>query len=128
MFADAHGMSLGLVSYSIPQTIRNFPWGDFAAVVDYGMPEIYDRFGSYDPKYPSRAIKGYEAAGFREVVPACAIYVKRLGGGWRWRSRAEIERHLALFPKPLRSVCAWTIGTTHQIPENRLISLAGAVS
>jgi hypothetical protein len=124
--ADRHGMSLGLVSYSIPRSIRDFPWADFAERVDFGMPEVYDRRGAYDPKYPRQAIEGYEAAGFETVVPACAIYV-RGDGRWRWRTAQEIARHLALFPRPLRSVCAWTIGTRSTIPEACLSALAGGM-
>jgi hypothetical protein len=124
--AYAYDMSLGLVSYSIPRSIRDFPWADFAKYVDYGMPEIYDRRGAYDPRYPRQAMEGYRTAGFREVVPACALYVRRDGGGWRWRTDPEIARHLSLFPD-LRSVCAWTIGTRRQIPEAALSALALSV-
>lgn len=109
---DRHGLRLGLVSYSVPQTVKNFPWRPFAEVCDFGMPEIYDREGAFDSRYPARAIDGYESAGFRRVLPACGVYQRRDNGkGFRWRTDAEIARHLALFPAsadPART--AWTIG------------------
>ncbi|MEQ8892722.1 MAG: hypothetical protein RID93_34055, partial [Sandaracinaceae bacterium] len=101
---DAHGLRLGVVTYSVPQTVRDFPWEAFAALCDFGMPEIYDREGAYDPAYPARAIDGFYEAGFRRVLPACGAYVRNgkpdpsRRARWRWRREAEIGRHLALFP------------------------------
>jgi len=122
VLANERGMALGLVSYARPGVVRDFPWADFAARVDFGMPEIYDRRGVYDPKYPGTAIAEYLAAGFREVLPACGIYVRREGGGWRYRTGGEMSRHLAYFPPG--PVCAWTLGG--RIPERTLAEYADA--
>lgn len=108
---DKHGIALGLVSYARPSVVRSFPWRPFADVCDFGMPEIYDRRAGFDPDYPSDAIKDYRAEGFKRVLPACGAYCTREGGGWRWRTDAEIARHLALFPHSAeRSRTAWTLG------------------
>lgn len=91
------GMFLGLVSYSVPSTVRNFPWAEFAEYCDFGVPEIYDREGRFDPKYPPRAIKSWTEHGF-DVLPACGLYQRDHGGPWRWRTEAEMLKHLGLFP------------------------------
>lgn len=130
---DDVGLPLGLVSYSIPQTVTDFPWRVFAEVCDFGMPEVYDREGTYDPNYPRRAIEGYQKAGFARVLTACGVYRRDDDrAGWRWRTEAEIERHLALFPAdphahpelgPSRT--AWTLGG--QVPERVVRGLMRAV-
>lgn len=125
---DAHGIALGLVSYSVTSTIRDLPWRELAALCDVGMPEAYDRKGEYLAGYPSRAIASYRAEGFRQVVPCCGIYMRAHGDPkrtWRWRTPAEIARHLALFPRPLSSVCAWPIAG--RVPADRLAALAAGV-
>jgi len=125
---DQHGLGFGLVSYSVAHTVRDFPWRAFADLCDFGMPEIYDRRGSYDPDYPRIAIESWRDEGFRRIVPACGIYVRRAAGGWRWRTAAEILRHVGLFPSEHRgAICAWPIGTKGQMPESALIALSGAV-
>lgn len=129
---DDAGIALGLVSYSVPQTVRDFPWQVFAEACDFGMPEIYDREGQFDRGYPHRAVEGYEKAGFRRVLTACGVYQRDHGGPWRWRTDAEIERHLDLFPEdpyahptlgPART--AWTLGG--KVPARVVRGLVRAV-
>lgn len=108
---DKHGMLLGLVSYSIPKTVRDFPWAVFARYCDFGQPECYDRFATFDPEYDDRARAGYLGAGFRAVLDAGGAYQKQDDGtGWRWRTPAEIDRHVAQFDG--RPVTLWTLGQT----------------
>ena len=106
---DKHGIALGLVSFARPSIVRSFPWAEFAAVCDFGMPEVYDRRAAFEPSYPRDAIEDYRRAGFARVLPACGAYQTREGGGWRWRTPEELARHLALFPAG-GSRTAWTLG------------------
>ena len=110
---DEHGLSLGLVSYSIPETVKDFPWETFAEVCDFGMPEIYDREGQYDPTYPPRAMRSWRHSKFQNSVPCCGVYTRKSlsPARFRWRTNAEIERHLALFDLDTAgTVCAWGLG------------------
>ena len=110
--AEVGDMALGLVSYSIPSTIRDFPWREFAERSAFGIPEVYDREGAFDPHYDDRAIEGYRAAGFRHVIPACGIYQRDTPESpFRWRTPEEVRRHLAIFrsTKP-EAWLAWPIG------------------
>lgn len=120
---DRHGLALGLVSYSIPGTVTDFPWSVFARHCHFGMPEVYDREGRYDPTYPRRAIASWHAHGFGPLLPAGAVYQREDDGqGWRWRTPEEIARHLALFPDGAPDVTCWTLGNT--IPESVIAALA----
>ena len=115
------GLSLGLVSYSVPSTVRNFPWLEFARFCDFGIPEVYDREGAFDPRYPRRAIDSWRAAGFRCIVPACGIYQRDNGGPFRWRTPEEVRHHLALFPEHTARI-AW--GLKGSAPRGTLEALS----
>lgn len=117
-------MALGLVSYSQPQTVRDFPWAAFAERCEIGIPEVYDREGAYDPRYDDRAIGGYREAGFRHVFPACGIYQRdTTSSPWRWRKPDEVRRHMAIYEQPPEAWLAWPIGADMP-PEATLRALA----
>lgn len=125
---DAHGPMLGLSSYSVTTTIRDFPWRAFSALCDFGSPQIYDRRGAYDPKYPRRALRSWYTKGFRKLVAGVGLHVRRQPRGWRYRSRDELGRHLGLFPAAYRpTVVGWTLGTRGRIPERVLRDLRATV-
>lgn len=118
---DKASMPLGLVSYSIPQSVRDFPFEVFAPVCDFGQPESYDGEGKYDPEYDDRARAGYIAAGFRYVLDAGGAYVRdAVTKKHRWRREDELERHLAAFEG--RPVTLWTLGA--KIPKH-IITVVG---
>ena len=122
--ADRYKLWLGLVSYSITnEYLRDFPWAEFAEVCDFGVPEIYDREGEYDPEYPAKAIQSWYDMGFSRVLPACGVYVRKDGGrGWRWRTDGEVGRHLDLFPEDMEAWIGWPIAG--HPPEGTLRGLA----
>lgn len=103
-------LPVGLVSYAVLTNIRDFPVEPFADRCAFGVPEIYDREGRYDPAYPGRAIRAWESLGFARVIPACGLYERdSIGERFHWREPQEIARHLALFPPGTDTVIGWPI-------------------
>lgn len=122
---DRYGLLLGLVSYSVPDTVRDFPWDTFAKYCDFGVPEIYDRQHQLDPDYPERAYRSWLKAGFKDIVFGCAIYRGRRsdsGWVWRWRTPEMVADHLDLFPEDMRAWIAWPLAG--KPPEPTLRALA----
>ena len=61
---------LGFTSYGGgPPNHPNFPWAEFAAFSDFGMPQIYDMSNNLARQYPQRSV-GWWSEDYRIVVPA----------------------------------------------------------
>ena len=52
-----------------PANVKSFPWKAVAEESDFGMPQIYTELSKYGVGYPGRAVKRYEEAGFKGVIP-----------------------------------------------------------
>jgi len=92
----ARGLLLAVTSYSTPQGHQTFPWDVFAGVADLGIAQTYDRDMAFLPAYFARAVSGWRAVGFREVICAGSVWDHR---DQRPKTVAELERHLPQVPK-----------------------------
>lgn len=60
---------VGLSSYGLPDYHGAFPWGPFASVCVFGMPQIYDSNHNQGPTYPRRCMAAWTKRGFPQLAP-----------------------------------------------------------
>lgn len=102
--AERGGLKVAITSYSMPSFHPRFPWAIFAAVADLGIAQTYDRDLHFDPGYPARCVREWQERGFQEVYPSAGLWAHSAN---RWKSVAELTRHLAQLPEAL-GVMVWS--------------------
>lgn len=60
---------IGLSSYGPPYWHPAFPWAPFAAIADFGMPQIYDMDHKYGASYPQQCMASWVKSGFPKLIP-----------------------------------------------------------
>lgn len=65
------------------------------ARADFGIPQIYEAHGTWDPDFPQDAVNAWQQAGFRHVVPATGSFVPHM------------DELLQRIPTPEQAIVFW---------------------
>lgn len=120
-FGRAYGLKVGFTSYGAPWNIPDLPWDVFCGGTDFAIPQTYDPDGNYNGTLIARANAFYRSKGARCILQGLGAYQKTGGTPpYRWRTAAELERHLALVPPDVCGAIAWPLGVSGQshVPES----------
>lgn len=125
--AADHGIPVRLCSYGVPP--RTFPLSALISQGLGGVAQAYDRYGAYNLKYPDQCRKAWAKAGCTDLIMGVGAFVDPDGAGpddARWRTPAEIRRHLELFKfKPGDAWIAWPPVGRPSLPVLRAIAQGG---
>lgn len=110
-----HGMHVGFTGWGPGTGGDDFPWHEFCAETDVSIPQTYDSSGGYDPSYMPRSVARYRANGAVRIVLGVGAYQKT--PALRWRTPAELRRHIALVPSDICGMVFWPLGGTTLPPE-----------
>jgi hypothetical protein len=101
------GKPVGVTSYGYPPYHPSFPWSQFAAAADFGVPQVYKGV-EIGPDYQKLGVEAYQALGFKAVIPALAAYDF---------GPAEMLAIYERTPRPDGAVIWWDMYHLDQMPQ-----------
>lgn len=130
--ANGARITLGLTTVaSFRGSWDDFPYDAFSGLVDFGMPQIYDRCDyimSLNRNWPREVVRQWQGFQYGSIVPLSGLHHIELtngrcitGGSGREKHREEICRLLLNTPVPDGAIGWWSYNYLSSYPELQTI-------